>query len=408
MANVTLQPTTITRAALKILHNTSALLPRIDKQYDSSFAQNGGKIGDTLKLRRPVQYTVRSGRSVSIQDVKEYTTDLTVATQRGIDFSFNSDDLTLKIDDFSERYLKPAMARLATELDYIILGNLKSAVGNLVGARGTSPASLDVFLAAQERLVQNACPQDDNLFCVLSPKHMRTSVNALSTLFNASKEISDQYRKGVMGMAAGFEFSGSQNLPVHTVGPLGGTPLVNGASQGITTGWAATTDLVTDGWTAAAAARLKAGDVFTIAGVYAVNPETKQTTGDLRQFVVTADKSSDASGNLTATIAPAIITAGAYQNVNSVPADDAALTILGTASTQYQESIAFHRDAITLVTADMILPKGTDMAARENMDGVSARFIRDYNSTDDYMVSRFDILFGFAFPRSEWAVRITG
>lgn len=408
MANTLLQPTTITRAFIKMLHNESALLSRVNKQYDSSFAKEGAKIGDTLKIRRPVQYTVRSGRTASIQDVQEYTTDLTVATQRGIDFAFNSDDLTLKIEEFSERHLKPAASRLATELDYTGIGIVKDSVGNLVGTRGTSPASLLTYLQAQQKLAENACPQDDNLFAMLTPGHQATTVNALSTLFNASKEVSDQYRKGVMGNAAGFEFGMSQNLPVHTVGPLGGTPLVNGASQGITTGWAATTSLVTDGWTASAANRLKAGDVITLAGVNAVNPETKQSTGSLQQFVVTADVSSDGSGNLTAVISPAIITAGAYQNVSGSPADNAAITVVGTASTSYAESLAFHRDAITFATADLILPRGMDMAARETVDGVSARFVRGFDITNDRMITRMDILFGWAVPRPEWACRITG
>lgn len=407
MANTLLQPSTITRAAIKVLHNESGVLQRINKQYDSSFAKEGAKIGETLKIRRPVQYTVRTGRTASIQDVQEYTTDLTVATQQGIDFAFNSDDLTLKIEDFTERYISPAMKRLAASIDYTILANAKAAVANQVGTPGTSPATLLTYLQAQQKMDEHACPEGDR-FALLTPGHQATTVDGLKALFNNSKEIGEQYRKGAMGMAAGFEFGMTQNLSTHTVGARGGTPLVNGASQDITTGWAATTSLVTDGWTAAAAERLKAGDVFTIAGVNAVNPENKQDTGSLQQFVVTAAASSDSSGNLTAVIAPAIISAGAYQNVSAAPADNAAITVAGTASTTYQESLAFHKDAFTFVTADLVAPRGMDMSARETLEGISARFVRGFDITNDRYISRFDILFGYAFPRPEWACRITG
>ncbi|CAB4153071.1 Major capsid protein Gp5 [uncultured Caudovirales phage] len=408
MANTILQPTTITRAFLKILHNKSALLKRVNRQYDNSFGKDGAKIGDTLKIRRPVQYTVRSGRTYSAQDVQEYSTDLTVATQRGVDFEFNSDDLTLKIEDFSERYLVPAAAVLATNIDYTVLAAAKNAVANLVGTRGTTPATLLTYLQAGAKLDYAACPRDGYRYIANEPNHAAATVDGLKGLFQSSSEIASQYEDGMMGRTAGFEFSMSQNLPIHTVGPLGGTPLVNGGSQSITTGWAATASLITDGWTAAAASRVKAGDVFTIANVYSVNAQTKVSTGQLQQFVITADGSSDGSGNLTLTVSPAIITGGAYQNVNSVPADNAALTFNGTASTAYTESLAFHKGFATIVTADLILPKNMDMAARETYENVSARFVRGFDITNDKFVTRMDVLFGYAFPRPEWACRITG
>lgn len=408
MANTILQPTTITRAFLKVLHNQSALLKRVNRQYDDSFARKGAKIGDTLKLRRPVQYTVRTGRTASVQDVQEYATDLTIATQKGIDFEFNSDDLTLKIDDFTERYIMPAASRLATEIDYTVLAAAKNAVGNLVGTPGTTPASALVYLQAGAKIDNNAAPRDGKRFAMINPLANAATVDALKGLFQSSERIREQYEDGIMGEGLGAIFGMSQNIPVHTVGPLGGTPLVNGGSQGITTGWAASGTLVTDGWTAAAASRVKAGDVFTIANVYAVNPETKVSTGELQQFVVTTDGSSDAGGNLTLAIAPQIITGGAYQNVNSVPADNAALTFVGTASTAYPQNFLFHRDFATIVTADIEVPKGVDMAAREVYENISARFVRGFDVTNDKFISRMDVLFGYAFPRPEWACRITG
>lgn len=409
MANTILTPTTITREALRVLNNEVVLAKKVDRQYDSSFAQSGGKIGDTLKVRRPVEYTVRSGATYSAQDVTETSVDLTVATQRGIDFEFTSDELTMDIDSFSERYIKPGMVRLANEIDYLLYNAAYQAVANQVGTAGTTPATALVYLQAGEKLDYFATPRDDQRCMVLNPAAHAASVDGLKGLFAPSSKIGEQYEKGLLGMdVLGFDFYMSQNVRTHTVGPLGGTPLVNGASQSITTGWAATASLITDGWTAAAANRLKAGDIFTIANVYAVNPITKQSTAQLQQFVVTADVSSDGLGNLTAVIAPAIISAGAYQNVNSVPADNAALTVVGTASTGYPINLAFHKSAIALVTADLQMPRGVDMASRANQDGMSLRFTRQWDVTDDKFKSRFDVLFGYKVLRPEWACRVIG
>jgi hypothetical protein len=206
----------------------------------------------------------------------------------------------------------------------------------------------------------------------------------------------------------------SPNTPVHTVGGLGGTPLVNGASQGTASGgstdnpWASTTSLVTDGWTAAAANRLKAGDIITIAGVYAVNPDNKQNLGYLKRFVVTADAASDGSGNATLVLSPAIISGGAYQNVTALPADNAAITVLnGTASTAYPQNILFHKDAFTMVTVDMDVPKGMDMAERMVVDGVSMRFVRGFDITNNKRLCRFDVMAGFGSLQRDWALRLT-
>ena len=205
-----------------------------------------------------------------------------------------------------------------------------------------------------------------------------------------------------MGTAVGFEWYMDQNVNTHTVGPLGGTPLVNGSTA---TG---ATTLVTDGWTASAAARLKKGDIFTIAGVNHVNPQSRQSTGTLQQFVVTADVSSDGSGNLTAAISPAIKTTTAFQTVDALPADNAAITVLGAASTQSPTGLAHHKDAFTLAMADLPLPKGTDMAARVSDDqlGMSIRLVRDYDITNDKFPCRLDVLYGWATLRPELACRI--
>jgi hypothetical protein len=203
----------------------------------------------------------------------------------------------------------------------------------------------------------------------------------------------------------------SQNVKTHTVGPLGGTPLVNGGSQAVTylaSKATMTQSLITDGWTAAAAARVKAGDVFTIAGVYAVNPIGKDTLPFLRQFVVTADASSDGSGNATLTISPPIITSGAYQTVSAAPADNAAMTFLGTAATGYRQPMIFHKDAFHLAIVPMELPGGASMASRVNEDGISVRVIQDYAISTDVNTWRFDVLYGVNALRPDLAARVNG
>tara|TARA_R110000868_G_scaffold191587_2_gene435782 strand:- start:907 stop:1677 length:771 start_codon:yes stop_codon:yes gene_type:complete len=255
------------------------------------------------------------------------------------------------------------------------------------------------------------------MYCALSPTANAAVVSGLATLFNDQSKLSQQYKSGVVADSLGLEFAMSQNVPSHTVGALGGTPLVNGANQGTINSGATdnpradTTSLVTDGWTAAAANRLKKGDVITLAGVNAVNPETKADTGALRNFVVTADVSSDGAGNATVIISPAIIAGGAYQNVTARPADNAAITVkTGTASTAYAQNILWHPDSITFVSPELEVPGGMDMAysvPAPDAGGVSLRFVRGFDITNNKRISRFDVLYGAAVTRQGWVVRRT-
>lgn len=410
MADNFITSSEITAETLRILHNESAFLGNINREYEDKFAQEGAKAGTTVNVRRPVQYTIRDGATASFQDINETTVPITINPEFGIDFDFSDFDLTLKIDKFSERYLQPAGKRLATELD-VRIAALYKTVSNFSGAPGTPPATAQAALDAAVFLDNRATPRDSRTLA-LTPLANAKLVGGMAGLFNNQQTLGKQYKTGLMETSLGMDFQMSQNLPVHTVGPLGGTPLVNGANQGTAASgatdnpYAATTSLITDGWTAAAAARLNAGDVFTIAGVFAVNPENKQTTGVLQQFVVTANAASDASGNLTAVISPAIIVGGAYATVTAAPADNAAMTIIGTASTGYAQNILHHKDAFTLVTVDMPLPRGMDMASRMAVDGVSMRFVRGFDIVNNKRLCRFDILAGFAALRPEWAVRI--
>lgn len=414
MANNIVTSSMITNETLRILHNSSAFLGNINTSYDDQFAKTGAKAGTTVNVRRPVQFTVRSGATANLQDVNESVVPITLQPEFGIDWTFSDYDLTVGIDKFSERYLKPAGMRLAAELDLRIATIFKNGVANFAGTPGTTPSTAASVLNAAVLLDNEACPRDDMRTLAIDPTTNASLVGGLSGLFNDQATLGRQLKEGKMATNLGVDFNMSQNLVTHTVGPLGGTPLVNGANQGLINAGAtdnpygSTTSLITDGWTASAGARLAQGDVFTIAGVFAVNPETKQSTGVLRDFVVTAAAASDGAGNLTATIYPAIIAGGAYQNVTARPADNAAITIrTGTASTAYVNNMLFHKDAFALVTADMELPNGMDMAQRANADGVSLRFVRGYDITNNRRICRFDILAGYGLLRPEWAVRFT-
>lgn len=414
MPNAIINSSVILAKTLQVLHNNSAFLGSINTEYNSEFAKSGAKAGSTVNVRRPVQHTIRSGATASVQDINETQVPITLDPEFGVDWAFSDYDLTTGIDKFSERYLEPAGKRLAAELDMRIAALYKK-VANFAGTPGTTPATQLAALLAGVKLDDNSCPRDNMRTLSLTPLANANMVDGMKTYFNDQMTLSKQYKTGLMKTSLGMDFMMSQNLPTHTVGAHGGTPLVNGASQGtINTGatdnpYAATTSLVTDGWTNSITGVLKDGDIITIAGVTAVNPETKQSTGALRQFVVTADVTSGATtGPATLILSPAIIAGGAYQNVTARPADNAAITVVtGTASTAYNQNILFHKDAFTLVTVDMEVPGGMDMAEKAVHEGVSMRFVRGFDITNNRRICRFDVLAGVAALRPEWACRLT-
>ena len=399
MANQLLTIQMITNEALAVLVNELSFTRGVNRQYDDSFAVKGAKIGDTLNVRKPPRYIGRTGQAVSIEDSVETSVPVVLTTQRGVDMQFSSADYALRIDDFSDRFLKPAMANVANAIDFDGLTLASNATYNAVGTIGTAPTQKTV-LQAGALLDINATPVGSNLrSMVIDPTTQVEVVNTLSTLFNNSGKISKQYDTGRMGVGVlGFNWDMDQNVQIHTTGPLGGTPLVNGAAQTGST-------LVTDGWTAAAALRLNKGDRFTIAGVYTVNPQSRAITKNLQQFTVTANVSSDGTGAASIPISPAITPTGQFQNVSASPADNAAITVLGTAGQQYTVNIGHHRDAFTLACADLPLPKGVHEAARKSdpQTGLSVRMVTDYNVSTDQFITRLDILYGWAALYPEWS-----
>lgn len=400
--NTLLTISMITNEALRVLENHLTLLKGVNREYDDKFAVDGAKIGSVVNARKPPKYIGRTGKIMQIEDTEETSVPIELTTQFGVDVRFSSSDLALSIDMFSDRILKPAVATIANKLDSD-LATLYNQLYNAVGTPGTTPNDLITYLLAGVRLDDGAAPVDEDRNIYLTPLMQAYIVDALKGLFQQSEAIARQYVKGRMGggPAAGFNWFMDQNMPTHTVGPLGGTPLVNGANQ---TG----SSLVTNGWTGAILTRLKKGDVFTVVGVNAVNPQSRQNIGRLQQFVALSDGASDGSGNMTISISPSIITAGAYQTVSASPAHGAALTILGAASTVSPQGIAMHRDCMTFVSADLPLPRGVDMAARvqDEQLGASIRMVRQYTISDDEFPCRLDILYGYAMLRPELGSRI--
>lgn len=409
MANAFQNPTMYTDECLRVLANNIVLGSKVSRKHQKEFAKEAMKIGDTINVRRPARFTVNSGASFSAVDYTETSIPLTVNYQKHVDTSFTSSDLTLKVQDFSDRVIKPAAIQLAQQIDIDGYVAAKNTVGNLTGTAGTSPNAVSFLFDIGKKLDDFSVPRDGRRYYALDQASNAAQVAALTGFFNAQTKIASQYNEGIFvdgTNTVGLQIAMSQNIARHTVGPLGGTPLVNGASQGITSGWANTGTLVTDGWTAAAANRLKAGDVFTIANVFSVNPVTKQSTGQLMQFVVTADVSSDGAGNLTATISPAMISGGPFQNINAAPADNAALTINGTASTSYARNLAWHEDAFELAVVRMVdLAEFGGWGAVRSQDGYSLRTFRQAAISTDTVGTRIDALYGWATVYPEQATQ---
>jgi hypothetical protein len=384
----------ITREALRVLHQKLNFVGNIDRQYDSQFAQDGAKIGTALRIRKPARYTVTDGATFSAQDSVEEEVTLNVTSQKHVGMEFTSADLTMKIDDFRDRFIEPAMAVLAAKVEADAL-NMISDCNNQVGTPGTSP-TFKTLLQARKSLVDELAPGSERCL-ILNTTDSVELVDSLKGLFQDSTQISKQYREGMLGRTAGFgDIYENTLLTQASRGAADANYLVNGT---VTSGDAV---LPVDTGTGA----LVVGDILTCAGVNRVHPETKADTGVLQKFVVTAAYAGGAGS--VAVDPPFNATANGRQNITAVPADNAAVTVLGAVSTAYERSIAFHKNAFTFATADLVLPKGTDFAAREVYDGISLRLIRDYDFVNDQIRTRCDVLYGYKTLRRELACRVAG
>jgi len=400
MSNSILTIDMITRKALEILENNLVITRNVNRQYDDSFAVEGAKIGSTLRIRLPDRALVTDGAALQVQDDNEQFTTLTVASQKHIGVNFTSAELTMQLDDFAERVLKPRISQLASSIDADV-ANAYKTIGNTVGTPGTTPSTSLVLLQAQQKLNENAAVMSPR-YATVNPAANAGLVEGMKGLFNPTDTISKQFRNGMMGTGVlGFdEVNMSQSIKQHTTGSrvaTGNTVTTTVASQG------ATSIALTIG----SALTVKAGDVFTVADCFAVNPQTRESTGSLFQFVALADATA-VSTAITVTVAPIYTSANALATVDSFPTAGKAVVFVGAASSQYAQNLVYHKDAITFATADLLLPQGVDMAARAVHNGISLRVVRQYDINNDRMPCRIDVLYGFSTIRPQMGCRIWG
>jgi coat protein Gp5 len=386
----------VTRLAVRLWKNTNAFMRNINTQYDNQYAIEGAKIGSQLRIRLPVDYTVGTGSAISFQDTAENFTTLTMATQNNVAISFSQLQQALQVDDYTERYLAPAVNNLAGKVAVGVMSGAEGGVCNYVDneAAGAiiSPSNTTI-LTANAILATQSAP-DMNHRLVVNPFTDSRTAGALGGLFNPATEISEQYRSGSMKNALGFDWMKDQTVIIHTPGTFSaGT--VNGAGQ---TGTTLTTNAITG--------TLKKGDIITIANVLGVNRIEKQSYGQVRQFVVLADV---ATSGTSISIYPAIIPAGPggidvqYQTVDTSPANSAAISLASPASTAYRKNIAFVPDAVTMATADLEIPPNVE-SARHELDGVSMLMVRQYIIGTGQTGTRLDLVWGALWVRPEWAV----
>jgi len=404
MSNSLLTIDMITRKALEILENNLVVTRTVNRQYDSSFAVEGAKIGSTLRIRKPDRALVTDGASLTTQDDDEQYASLTVSSQKHIGVNFTSAEMALSLDDFADRVLKPRISQLASSIDADV-ANAYKKVYNSVGTPGTTPATSLVLLQAQQKLNENAAMMAPR-YAVVNPAANASLVEGMKGLFNPSDAISRQFKNGYLGSGIlGYdEISMSQSIKQHTNGSrsASATLLVNGA---VAVEGASTISVNGDSGTAT----FKVGDVFTVAGVYAVNPQTRESTGSLQQFTVTADNTAASGAWTSIAVSPAMYTAGhALATISAFPADNAVVTVVGAASAQYAQNLVYHKDAISFATADLLLPQGVDMASRQVHNGISLRIVRQYDISNDKMPCRIDVLYGYDVIRPEMACRIWG
>lgn len=418
MANNLLTISKITNEALMVLENELTFTSEVNREYDDQFAVVGAKIGNTVNVRRPGRFIGTTGPALNVEDFNETSIPVVLDTQFHVDTQFTTQDLALSLDMFSDRVLKPCVAAIANRIDRDGLVMAKNKTANIVGVPGTPPTGLITYLTAQAYLDAEGAPRDGKRSAIIEPFTSATIVDSLKGLFTPSEAIAEQYRKGLMGRdAGGMNWKMDQNVVSQTFGSWAstvGTLTANTlAPTGmLATGWAATSTITL---TNSQTLTLNQGDTFTIAGVFAVNPQNRQAYGGnkLRNFVVTQTVTG-AAGTISVVVSPAIIYGGQFQNVTfgstSATATVTPFSIAGTTATAVvsPQNIIMHRNAFTLAVADLELPEGVHFAGRasDKEVGLSIRVVRQYTINNDAIPTRLDVLYGWAPLYQELACRI--
>lgn len=405
MANTLSVVDMVAREALEIAHEKATFIGTINRDYDDSFAKSGGKIGSTLRVRDPNQYTRRQGsRVMDVQDQSESTQTITLATQDGVDMRFNSAELALSIEELSERYIEPAVSVLMSGIDGDCITtatqqtyNLVGTAGNVVGASG----DISALGNARAKLNQYLAPKDSNRVVQIDSVTMASIVNGTKDLFHQGKQIEKAFREGFISRNAMADWYENERTWTLTNGS--DVTVDTDASAGVTDG-GSTIDFHTLG------AQQSVGQVFTIAGVYACHPETKDPYPHKQQFVITTANNSGAT-----TVSPPFYLSGAKQNVCASDGtalatsdfDAATLTFHGSASTSYRQNLMYHKNAFAFVTADLPLMDDAHKCVRRMKDGISLRVWQASDIRNDELLMRIDILYGFKTLRPAWSCRIS-
>ena len=410
MANNLLTISKITNEALMVLENELTFTGQVDRNYDDQFAVVGAKIGSTVNVRRPGRFIGVTGPALQVEDFNETSVPVTLSTQFHVDTQFTTQDLALSLDMFSDRVLKPGIAAIANKMDRDGLITAKNNTANIVGTAGTAPTGLITYLTAAAYLDSEGAPRDGRRSVIVEPFTSASIVDNLKGLFNPQTTISEQYTKGLMGRdSGGMNWYMDQNVVSQTFGSYATSVLscnVSTATGFLSSGWAYSSNITIGA--ATAAATLNQGDTFTIAGVYAVNPQNRQSYGKLRNFVVQSTTSIASGGTATVTVVPAVITAGQFQNVSVTTTGSQTVTPFNNTGVTSPQNILMHKNAFTMACADLELPEGVHFAGRASDKelGLSIRVVRQYTINNDSIPTRLDVLYGWAPLYPELACRI--
>jgi hypothetical protein len=412
MANTLATPSWTTKEVARSFINKLIFLSNVNRTYDDQYEIAGAKVGNTVNARLPQRFTVTDGQALQLQNLYDQTVPISLTNQKNVAFGYSSQQATTELDNIRTRYVNPGSEALANAAEVLAFNAVYRDIYSSVGTPGTTPSATLTYLQAGVKLTDLSAPLQGRV-AVLDPLAMSTLANTTSSLFNPTAVISENYEEGMFGRKQLGVSKWLQDpvRPTHTTGTYtASTPLVDGASQTGST-------LATDGW-ASGAATLNKGDIFTIAGVNSVNPLSYSSTGRLQQFVVTAT-TSDSSGDMaTLPISPSIVTSGQLQTVDSSPANNAVITVLGTtaaaggtlATTTSPQSFVYHPDAFAFVMADLMKPGAgaESTTVRSKALGFSIRMVEQYQIGTDQNPSRLDILIGAATIQARLAARVWG
>ena len=404
MANVFKNSQVVVNRMLMDYKNALGITRFVKQEYNDQFGKSGAKKGDSIELRDPVQLTVGDGDAITPQSIEEKTRFLLLNIHKHIAWEWTAKEETLDVDQWMKRYGTPSVKRLANEVDRLVMQLASRGAGLTKGTVATAVAAFRTFADCKAKIENRAAPGSDDMLMLVDPATQVDAVTLAQALFHSGTQIKEQYEDGNMGRHGGFNWHRTNNVYRHKVGPLGGTPLADGAQTGAS--------ILTKAWTSSASSRLLEGDVITFgsssAGVFAVNPITKETLTDLFEAQISADVSSDGGGALTMSFVTPLIATGPYQNVSRAIADNDTIQIFGHASTHANKltamNIAMHPDAITVAMAPLYVPKGVDFGAmaHDEESGMAISFVRDFEIRTHKLITRIDVLAGAAVTHSDW------